>query len=236
MVIDINRATIGALIITFFIFNYFFQFDYLVLIILSMLVIYDLNKSNFLNNFYDYVFLIIFLLTLPIIYFNYKVIVFFNFLVILSSVVILFKPNFYGKKIFLFVILIFIQNFFAVLLNSREVFYFIFFIAFFNDTIAYIFGKSIKGPLIIPNISPKKTWSGTTLSSLLTFIIIFLFDYPLILSILLSLSLFLGDIFFSFIKRNYNLKDFSNILGGHGGILDRLDSMFIFIIIINFYI
>ncbi len=236
MVIDINRATIGALIITFFIFNYFFQFDYLVLIILSMLVIYDLNKSNFLNNFYDYVFLIIFLLTLPIIYFNYKVIVFFNFLVILSSVVILFKPNFYGKKIFLFVILIFIQNFFAVLLNSREVFYFIFFIAFFNDTIAYIFGKSIKGPLIIPNISPKKTWSGTILSSLLTFIIIFLFDYPLILSILLSLSLFLGDIFFSFIKRNYNLKDFSNILGGHGGILDRLDSMFIFIIIINFYI
>ena len=236
MVIDINRATIGALILTFFIFNYFFQFDYLVLIILSMLVIYDLNKSNFLNNFYDYVFLIIFLLTLPIIYFNYKVIVFFNFLVILSSVVILFKPNFYGKKIFLFVILIFIQNFFAVLLNSREVFYFIFFIAFFNDTIAYIFGKSIKGPLIIPNISPKKTWSGTILSSLLTFIIIFLFDYPLILSILLSLSLFLGDIFFSFIKRNYNLKDFSNILGGHGGILDRLDSMFIFIIIINFYI
>ena len=236
MVIDFNRATIGALILTFFIFNYFFQFDYLVLIILSMLVIYDLNKSNFLNNFYDYVFLIIFLLTLPIIYFNYKVIVFFNFLVILSSVVILFKPNFYGKKIFLFVILIFIQNFFAVLLNSREVFYFIFFIAFFNDTIAYIFGKSIKGPLIIPNISPKKTWSGTTLSSLLTFIIIFLFNYPLILSILLSLSLFLGDIFFSFIKRNYNLKDFSNILGGHGGILDRLDSMFIFIIIINFYI
>ena len=236
MVIDINRATIGALILTFFIFNYFFQFDYLVLIILSMLVIYDLNKSNFLNNFYDYVFLIIFLLTLPIIYFNYKVIVFFNFLVILSSVVILFKPNFYGKKIFLFVILIFIQNFFAVLLNSREVFYFIFFIAFFNDTIAYIFGKSIKGPLIIPNISPKKTWSGTILSSLLTFIIIFLFDYPLILSILLSLSLFLGDIFFSFIKRNYNLNDFSNILGGHGGILDRLDSMFIFIIIMNFYI
>ena len=236
MVIDINRATIGALILTFFIFNYFFQFDYLVLIILSMLVIYDLNKSNFLNNFYDYVFLIIFLLTLPIIYFNYKVIVFFNFLVILSSVVILFKPNFYGKKIFLFVILIFIQNFFAVLLNSREVFYFIFFIAFFNDTIAYIFGKSIKGPLIIPNISPKKTWSGTTLSFILTSIIIFLFDYPLILSILLSLSLFLGDIFFSFIKRNYNLKDFSNILGGHGGILDRLDSMFIFIIIMNFYI
>ena len=236
MVIDINRATIGALIITFFIFNYFFQFDYIVLIILSILVIYDLNKSNFLNNFYDYVFLIIFSLTLPIIYFNYEVIIFFNLIVIISSVVILLKPNFYRKKIFLFVILTFIQNFFAVLLNSREVFYFIFFIAFFNDTIAYIFGKSIKGPLIIPNISPKKTWSGTTLSSVLTFIIIFLFDYPLILSILLSLSLFLGDIFFSFIKRNYNLNDFSNILGGHGGILDRLDSMFIFIIIMNFYI
>jgi len=236
LVVDINRTIIGALILFFFIFTYFFKFDYIVLIILSFLIIYDLNKSNFFDNFYDYIFLIIFLLTLPIIYFNYEVIVFFNFIVIILSFVILFKPNFYRKKIFLFVILIFTQNFFAILLNSRELFYFTFFIAFFNDTLAYIFGKSIKGPLIIPDISPKKTWSGTTLSFILTFIIIYLLDYPFILSILLSSSLFLGDIFFSLIKRNNNLKDFSNILGGHGGILDRLDSMFIFIIIMNFYI
>ena len=93
----------------------------------------------------------------------------------------------------------------------------------------------IKGPLIIPKISPNKTWSGTSISFVFTFTIIYLYDYPFILAILLSLSLFLGDIFFSYIKRINNLKDFSNILGGHGGILDRLDSMFIFIIIMNFY-
>ena len=47
-------------------------------------------------------------------------------------------------------------------------------------------------------------------------------------------SLFFGDIFFSLVKRKNNLKDFSSILGGHGGVLDRLDSMFFFIVILNY--
>ena len=236
MVIDFNRTTIGALILSFFIFTFFLNLDYFVLTIIYILIIYDLIKSNFLRNFYDYLFLILFLLTLPIIYFNYDIIKFFNYILIILLPIILFKPNFYKQKFFLIIILIFVQNFYAILLNSREIFYFTIFIAFYNDTLAYIFGKLIKGPLIIPNISPNKTWSGTLLSFILTCIIIYLFNYPLILSILLSSSLFFGDIFFSYIKRINNLKDFSNILGGHGGILDRLDSMFIFIIIMNFYI
>ena len=97
-------------------------------------------------------------------------------------------------------------------------------------------GKTLKGPLIIPSISPKKTWSGTILSFLITCITLYFLDYPLLISIALSISLFLGDIFFSYIKRINNLKDFSNILKGHGGVLDRLDSMFFFIIIINYYL
>ncbi len=236
MVIDSNRTSIGFLILLFFTFAYYFKLDYLVLIILSLLVIYELNKSGFFSHSYDYLFLVIYLLTLPIIYFNFSIINFFNLILIIFSCIIIFKPKFYIKKLFLITTLIFIQNFFAILMYSREIFYFIFFIAFYNDTLAYIFGRLLKGPLIIPNISPKKTWSGTLLSFLLTFIIIYQFDYHFIVSVLLSISLFFGDIFFSFIKRINNLKDFSSILGGHGGILDRLDSMFIFIIIINFYI
>ncbi len=236
MVIDFNRTTIGALILSFFIFTFFFKLDYLVLIILTILVIYDLYKSNFLKNIIDYLFLIFFLLTLPIIYLNNYLIDFFNYLLIIILPIILLKHNFHKKKLFLIVTLIFIQNFFAILSYSREIFYFTIFISFYNDTLAYLSGRLIGGPLIIPNISPNKTWSGTLFSFLLTFIIIYQFDYPFMLSILLSLSLFFGDIFFSFIKRNNNLKDFSNILGGHGGMLDRLDSMFIFIIIMNFYI
>ena len=235
MVVDINRTTIGALILSFFIVTYFLKYDYLVIIILSLLVLYDLYKSNFLNNFYDFILLTLFLITLPFIYFNFEIINLFNSILIVLCLLILLNPKLNNKFFFLFAILIFIQNFFAILLNSRELLYFIIFISFYNDTLAYIFGRMIKGPLIIPKISPNKTWSGTSISFVFTFTIIYLYDYPFILAILLSLSLFLGDIFFSYIKRINNLKDFSNILGGHGGILDRLDSMFIFIIIMNFY-
>ena len=124
-------------------------------------------------------------------------------------------------------------NFFTVFLIDREYLYFVIFVAFFNDTIAYIFGKSLKGPLIIPSVSPNKTWSGTLLSFSLTFLLLFQYDISLFIAILLSLSLFFGDIFFSFVKRKNNLKDFSNLLKGHGGMLDRLDSMFFFVIIFN---
>ena len=131
--------------------------------------------------------------------------------------------------------LFFILNFFTILLFDREYLYFLIFVAFFNDTVAYISGKTLKGPLIIPSISPKKTWSGTLISFLLSFILMAQYGLSIIISILLSLSLFLGDIFFSYIKRICKLKDFSSLLKGHGGILDRLDSMFFFIIIFNSY-
>ena len=130
----------------------------------------------------------------------------------------------------------FLLNFIYTVKIDRETLYFVFFISFYNDTLAYFFGRLLKGPLIVPNISPKKTWSGTVLSFIASFILIYYLNYPLYITILLSISLFLGDIIFSFVKRKNKIKDFSNILGGHGGALDRLDSMFLFIVIINYYI
>ncbi len=138
------------------------------------------------------------------------------------------------KKLFLLVVLLFIHNFFSIYYYDRNILYFIIFTAFFNDTIAYISGKLLKGPLIIPRISPNKTWTGTIVSFICSFILIIQFNISLIMAVLLSISLFFGDIFFSHIKRKTNIKDFSNFLQGHGGILDRLDSMFFFIIILNF--
>ena len=49
----------------------------------------------------------------------------------------------------------------------------------------------------------------------------------------MSISLFFGDLFFSIIKKNLKIKDFSNFLKSHGGILDRLDSMIFLPLIIN---
>ena len=119
---------------------------------------------------------------------------------------------------------------------DRYIFYLIIGISFFNDTIAYICGSKIKGPLIIPSISPKKTWSGTIISFTLSTLVLYILNFNLLFSALTSIFLFLGDIFFSFIKRSIKVKDFSNSLGNHGGILDRLDSMFFSSIFFQFYL
>ena len=137
---------------------------------------------------------------------------------------------------FLINIIFFIYFLYTLSLLDRFLFYICFIVSFINDTSAYIFGKFLKGPLIIPSISPKKTWSGTSLSSILSFFILYYLEFNIFVSLLLSISLFLGDIYFSYIKRINSLKDFSNLLSSHGGILDRVDSIFFFLIILHLYI
>ncbi len=233
MVIDTNRFFSGIILVTALLFFFIFKLDYILLALIFLFVIYDLYKSDFINNAFDIIFIIIFILSLIIISNNIQFILIFNSFLIFCIFINLFLKNFYFKKFFLLSSLIFVLNFFTVFLIDREYLYFVIFVAFFNDTIAYIFGKSLKGPLIIPSVSPNKTWSGTLLSFSLTFLLLFQYDISLFIAILLSLSLFFGDIFFSFVKRKNNLKDFSNLLKGHGGMLDRLDSMFFFVIIFN---
>ena len=103
-----------------------------------------------------------------------------------------------------------------------------------TDIFSYIFGTLIKGPKIFPKLSPYKTYSGTILglftgSSLgVFFSFIFLnldIKYLIFFSILISFSGLLGDLFISKVKRNFRIKDSSKILPGHGGFLDRYDSI-----------
>ena len=201
---------------------------------MTSLIIYEMYDAAFIKDKYDYSILLLFIMLSPFIYYEKNLINFLNiFLLILVTVSLIF-PNFYLKKIFYICIFVFIHNFFSIFYFERELLYFIIFIAFFNDTIAYIFGKLLKGPLIIPNVSPKKTWTGTSISFIFSFILIYQFNFSILIAVILSFSLFIGDIYFSYIKRKNNLKDFSKILQGHGGILDRIDSMFFFIVILNF--
>ena len=235
MVIDINRLFPGIFLIVTLLLCFILKFDYLILISLFSFVLYDLYKSHFINSFYDSLIIILFILILPILYFEDKLINILNILLILCVFLNLFFHKFYFKKAFLISSLIFMLNFFSIFNINRELLYFVIFIAFFNDTIAYITGKYFKGPLIIPNVSPNKTWSGTISSFFLSLFVIYQFNINFLVAIILSLSLFFGDIYFSYIKRKSHLKDFSSLLRGHGGMLDRLDSMFFFIIIFNLY-
>ena len=115
-----------------------------------------------------------------------------------------------------------------------------------NDAFAYFVGVFFGKHKMNERISPKKTWEGFFGGIILTsifisgFALIFAFTgHPLlpgildvehmyhifILSLIIPLVSTLGDLVFSSIKRHYQIKDFSNILPGHGGILDRLDSL-----------
>lgn len=105
-----------------------------------------------------------------------------------------------------------------------------------GDTYAFISGKLIGNHKLIESISPKKTVEGIIFGTLFAVLISSTFYYIYIddtinilillgLSTILSLAGSLGDLVFSSIKRHYNKKDFSNFMPGHGGILDRLDSI-----------
>ena len=232
MEFNLKRLFTGlVLLIILFIF-YFFEQDLIFLCVLISLVLYDLNYSKILklNKLIPLIFIFLFIYYLSnnnlIFYFLFPCIIFFSIFI-----------KRYTE--YLFAISLFIFLFFCLeLINlDRFSFYLLILLSFVNDTTAYIFGRFIKGPKITPIISPKKTYSGTVISFIVSFILIlYFFNIGIFLSLIASFSFFLGDIYFSFIKRKYLLKDFSNLLIGHGGILDRLDSIFLVTYIFLFYI
>ncbi|MDR2267523.1 MAG: phosphatidate cytidylyltransferase [Christensenellaceae bacterium] len=122
--------------------------------------------------------------------------------------------------------------------------------AMFADTFAFYFGSLIKGPKIFPKISPKKTYAGCiaglfggAAGALIIYALFEVLKLPLymplsfsyelknpilfyaLVGVLIAVISEIGDLGASRIKRELEIKDFSKILGSHGGIMDRLDSI-----------
>ncbi|WP_102223159.1 phosphatidate cytidylyltransferase [Acidimangrovimonas sediminis] len=101
-----------------------------------------------------------------------------------------------------------------------------------TDVFGYFAGRMIGGPKFWPKVSPKKTWSGTVAGWIGAALVgtAFLFftnagtDLPWI-SALVALASQIGDIAESAIKRRAGVKDSSNLIPGHGGLLDRFDGL-----------
>ena len=99
------------------------------------------------------------------------------------------------------------------------------------DSSAYFVGKKYGKIKLLPNISPGKTREGLLAAIVITplslAIYAILMDYPIIGFLLFGLILtpiaFIGDVFFSLIKRSRNQKDSSHLIPGHGGFIDLLD-------------
>ena len=110
----------------------------------------------------------------------------------------------------------------------------IFLIAFITDTYAYI-GGCLIGRHKLTSISPKKTIEGSLIGTVMGTVIGSVYYFNLVggvtmfetvvLCLVLTLLSELGDLFFSSIKRYFDKKDYSNLIPGHGGILDRFDSV-----------
>lgn len=115
----------------------------------------------------------------------------------------------------------------------------IFIMIWLNDTGAFIFGSLLGRHKMFERISPKKTWEGFAGGLLLNIVAAILFalfcsdffDIKISLPFWISLAVIItafstwGDLFESLYKRSLNIKDSGNLIPGHGGILDRIDSL-----------
>ena len=178
--------------------------------VLSILELFALSKRVFTNKFY---------LFFSNLFFSFYIFSFFSIFVFISG--------YFQFKILLFLLLLGCIG---------------------SDLGGYIFGKIFKGPKLT-KISPNKTYAGAIGSIVFTSLIFLSFSFYFsihpytnifILALVTSIFCQLGDLFVSFLKRKANVKDTGNILPGHGGILDRLDGIFVgvpfgFLIFILFY-
>lgn len=126
---------------------------------------------------------------------------------------------------------------FIILRNqSLDLLLYLLLISIFTDTFAYFTGILIGKNKLLVDISPKKTIEGMLGGTILGVFVASTFYYTVIdsnlsLYVIVFMTTFLsiigqfGDLVFSAIKRYFDKKDFSNIMPGHGGILDRLDSI-----------
>jgi phosphatidate cytidylyltransferase len=109
-----------------------------------------------------------------------------------------------------------------------------FFLLWTSDTGAYLVGITLGKHPLFPRISPKKSWEGFIGGIVLTlvvaiviskfFTVLSLIDW-VIIGVIIAIFGVLGDLIESLLKRSLQIKDSGNILPGHGGILDRFDSV-----------
>ncbi len=119
--------------------------------------------------------------------------------------------------------------------HGRYIAFFTFVAVWLTDIGAYGFGKTMGGRLLVPKLSPNKTWSGAIggviCGALGGVLITLLFQKnipvpaALFIAMLIGIMTVLGDITESAIKRHFGVKDASGLIPGHGGLLDRVDGM-----------
>ena len=108
----------------------------------------------------------------------------------------------------------------------------LFAIVWTTDILGYFAGRAFGGPKLLPAVSPKKTWSGAIVGAagamIIALLVVGLFGSfnslaIIIIALVLSVLAQFGDLFESWVKRQFGAKDSSRLIPGHGGVMDRLD-------------
>ena len=133
--------------------------------------------------------------------------------------------------------------------NGRNFVFLALFATFGSDIAAYFIGKAIGKHKLAPRISPGKTWEGAIAGIFGAVIISLLFKLPtplqvplsywqaMLLGVLVSVFGQIGDLAESLLKRNSGVKESGNLMPGHGGLLDRMDSvLFAGVVVYLYYI
>jgi len=130
--------------------------------------------------------------------------------------------------------------------NGREWVFLAMFATFGSDTTAFFVGRALGKHHLAPRISPGKTWEGAIAgvlgSIIVSLVLVNLFSLPLnygwtiLLGLLVSVFGQLGDLVESLLKRNMGVKDSGRLIPGHGGFLDRIDSVVFAGIVVYYYV
>ncbi len=118
--------------------------------------------------------------------------------------------------------------------HGREIIFWLLAVVWAADTGALLFGRAIGGPRLAPRISPNKTWAGLT-GAMISAAVVGTVGAALgggngmgpagALGALLGVTGQAGDLWESSVKRRFGVKDTSGLIPGHGGLLDRVDSL-----------
>jgi len=247
----IMSGTIGLIALLFIIFTGGILLDFSVAII-SFIALYEfinVIKLFKLKPLYIHNYLLILSFLLVSITDKLEAILPILFIYIISTIMMLvFKesltPIDVGINLFGGLYTIFFP-FHVAFINGNNLIWLIFITAFASDTFAYFTGKMIGRHKLSPNLSPNKTIEGAIggiLGSLLLTILFIrlnnLGNYIelSLLSIICSMMSIIGDLSASKVKRIVKIKDFGNIMPGHGGVLDRFDSILFTAPIVYYYI
>jgi phosphatidate cytidylyltransferase len=129
--------------------------------------------------------------------------------------------------------------------TTRFFIWFIFILAWVSDTFAYFTGYFFGRTKLIPDVSPKKTVEGSLGGILGTVLVCVAYSmafdksfiyYSMLLALIGSPLSQIGDLIASKIKRHTGIKDFGNIMPGHGGVLDRFDSILITAPVVYYFV